>query len=198
MSNIREIPVSSAKAIRLKKDQTIKIINTYGHQVVDTWAFNAVNLAEFLSTEHTRQKLDSIFPKLKNPLFTNKRRSIVILEEDTSPGVHDMLMAACDIYRYQQLGCDTYHKNCTDNLHAALGKLDLKIPNTPSPINLWMNIPVNNKGDCQWKPPKSKAGDYVCLRSTMDCVVVMSACPQDLIPINAGNPVAVHFEIINH
>ena len=66
------------------------------------------------------------------------------------------------------------------------------------PINLWMNIPVDNKGDCQWKPPKSTAGDYVCLRSTMDCIVVMSACPQDLVPINAGKPVAVHFEIIKH
>lgn len=29
-----------------------------------------------------------------------------------------------------------------------------------------------------------KAGDYTELRADMDCIAVMSACPQDIIPIN--------------
>jgi len=37
----------------------------------------------------------------------------------------------------------------------------------------------------------------VVLRAEMDCIVAMSACPQDIIPVNAGNPVEVHFEIID-
>ena len=197
MTNFIEISARSGKAAHLKKGQVIKIINTHGHQVVDTWAFNADDLDEFLSNEHMRQKLNSIFPKPSEPLYTNKRRPILILEEDTSPGIHDTLMAACDIYRYQQLGCMLYHENCDDNLHAAMKEIDLSAPSTPSPLNLWMNIPVGTTGDCGWEPPVSKPGDFVCLRAVMDCVIVMSACPQDLVPINAGNPVEAHFQILD-
>ena len=197
MSDLIEIPARSGKAAHLKKEQAIKIINTYGHQVVDTWAFNEADLDEFLSNEHMRQKLNSIFLKPSEPLYTNKRRPILILEEDTSPGIHDTLMAACDIYRYQQLGCMLYHENCDDNLHAAMKEIDLSAPSTPSPLNLWMNIPVGTTGDCGWEPPVSKPGDFVCLRAVMDCIIVMSACPQDLVPINAGNPVEAHFQILD-
>jgi uncharacterized protein YcgI (DUF1989 family) len=31
----------------------------------------------------------------------------------------------------------------------------------------------------------------------MDVVVAMSACPQDILPINSGKPVEVHYEILN-
>jgi uncharacterized protein YcgI (DUF1989 family) len=41
----------------------------------------------------------------------------------------------------------------------------------------------------------SKAGDSVELRAELDCVVVLSACPQDIIVINANNPVEVHFVV---
>ena len=197
MPDLIEIPARKGKAAHLKEGQIIKIINTHGHQVVDTWVFNASNLNEFSSNEHMRVKLSNIFPKLGEPLYTNKRRPIALLEEDTSPGIHDTLMAACDIYRYQQLGSTEYHENCSDNLHAAMEKLGIKIPNTPAPLNLWMNIPVNEGGNCGWEPPVSKPGDFVTFRVVMDCIFAMSACPQDLVPINAGNPVEAHFQVLD-
>ena len=49
-------------------------------------------------------------------LVTNKRRPILTLVEDTSPGVHDTCMSACDIYRYRGLGVEGHHDSCTDNL----------------------------------------------------------------------------------
>ena len=196
MSELIEIPARKGKATHLEQGQTIKIINTHGHQVVDTWVFNASDLKEYSSNEHTRVNLSSIFPKSGEPLYTNKRRPIAILEEDTSPGIHDTIMAACDKYRYEQLGCADYHENCSENLHLALREIDLNISSTPAPLNLWMNIPVNMEGDCGWKPPVSKPGDFVKFRAVMDCIFAMSACPQDLVPINAGKPVEAHFEIL--
>ncbi len=196
MSELIEIPARKGKATHLEEGQTIKIINTHGHQVVDTWVFNASDLKEYSSNEHTRVNLSSIFPKSGEPLYTNKRRPIAILEEDTSPGIHDTMMAACDRYRYEQLGCADYHENCSENLHLALREIDLNISSTPAPLNLWMNIPVNMEGDCGWKPPVSKPGDFVKFRAVMDCIFAMSACPQDLVPINAGKPVEAHFEIL--
>ena len=193
---LTEIPARKGVAVLVECGKVIKIINTHGHQVVDTWVFNALDLDEFLSNEHMHQKLNSLFPKIGEPIFTNKRRPIAIFEEDTSPGIHDTVMAACDIYRYRQLGCVEYHDNCDDNLHAALKKLGYSISGTPSPLNLWMNIPVDSDGNCGWQPPVSKAGDFVCFKTMMDCIFVMSACPQDLVPINAGNPVEAHFQVL--
>ncbi len=72
-------------------------------------------------------------PKIGDALYSNRRRPILTLVEDTSPGVHGTLMAACDNYRYGLLGCTGYHDNCTDNLAAALYEIGLMPPETPSP-----------------------------------------------------------------
>jgi uncharacterized protein len=191
------IPARKGRACRLLKGQAIKIINTHGHQVVDTWAFNADDLHEFMSNEHIRPTIGTIFPTKAHKLCTNRRRTILDFEEDTSPGIHDTLMAACDDYRYGLLGCKEYHDNCTDNLIAAMRQIGLAPPEVPSPLNLWMNIPVAADGATTFAEPLSRAGDYVVLRAVMDCVVVMSACPQDILPINAGRPVEAHYEILS-
>lgn len=49
-----------------------------------------------------------------------------------------------------------------------------------------MNIPVGPDGKITWGEPLSKPGDHVVLRAVIDCIVVMSTCPQDMIPINGG------------
>ena len=110
MGAMIEIPARGGKATRLRQGQAIKVINTHGHQVVDTWAFNASDLTEFMSMEHLRAMLCTIFPKPGDDLHTNQRRPILHFEEDTSPGIHDTLMAACDTHRYQLLGCTEYHE----------------------------------------------------------------------------------------
>jgi len=198
-SEIMTIPARKGRAARLTKGQAIKIINTHGHQVVDTWCFSLEDLTEFMSMEHIRPTLGKIFPTKGDQLYSNRRRPILFFEEDTSPGIHDTLMAACDDYRYGLLGCKEYHDNCTDNLHAGMRQIGLRAPETPSPLNLWMNIPVDREGRTSWGEPVSKPGDYVVLRAQMDCVVAMSCCPQDILPINgkAGNTVEAHYQILD-
>jgi uncharacterized protein YcgI (DUF1989 family) len=159
------IPARKGKAAFLDKGQRIKVINTHGQQVIDTWAFNRADLTEFMSMEHSRTALSRIMARVGDSMVTNRRRPILALTEDTSPGIHDTLLAACDRYRYELLGCAEYHDNCTDNLAAALAELGLKPPETPSPWNLFMNIPVSSDGNLSFEPPLSKAGDYVVLRA---------------------------------
>ena len=148
--------------------------------------------------EHTRPTIGTIFPRKGHDLFTNRRRPILHFEEDTSPGIHDTLMAACDDYRYGLLGCKEYHDNCTDNLIAGMRQLGIAAPEVPAPLNLWMNIPVDPEGKTSWGEPVSKPGDYVILRARMDCIVAMSACPQDILPINGklGKITDAHFQVL--
>ena len=193
-----EIPVRKGKAARVRKGQTVNVINTNGQQVVDTWAFNADDPREFMSMEHSRVSISGIIPKIGSVFVTNKRRPILTVVEDTSGGIHDTLIAACDRYRYEGLGCAGYHDNCTDNLAAGLAELGLTPPETPSPLNLFMNIPVIDGNAIEFRPPVSTRGSYIALRAELDCVVAFSACPQDIIPINgtAMRPTEAHFEII--
>jgi uncharacterized protein YcgI (DUF1989 family) len=193
-----EIPARKGRAAPLGKGQTVKVINTKGQQVVDTWAFNAEDLHEFLSMEHSRVAIGHIIPKIGDVLVTNRRRPILTLVADTSGGIHDTLLAACDRYRYEGLGCTEYHDNCTDNLAAALAALGLAPPQTPAPLNLFMNIPVIDGDQIAFRPPVSTPGSYVTLRAEMDCILAFSACPQDMVPINgiAMRPTEAHFEIV--
>ncbi|MEM9100538.1 MAG: urea carboxylase-associated family protein [Pseudomonadota bacterium] len=194
---IHTIPARRGHAVRLSQGQAIKMINTHGHQVVDTWAFNAEDVSEYFSVEHWRATVTHIMPRVGDPLVTNHRRPILTFEADTSPGIHDTLMAACDIHRYRLLGVEGYHDNCTDNLAAAMKALGIEEHETPGPLNMWMNIPVDAEGNTSWGEPVSKPGDYVILRAEMDCIVAMSNCPQDILPVNAGNPVETQYEILD-
>ena len=194
-----EIPARRGKAARVRKSQTVKVINTRGQQVVDAWAFNADNMREFMSMEHSRVALGRIIPGIGDALVTNQRRPILTLVEDTSGGIHDTLFAACDRWRYELLGCTEYHDNCTDNLATGLAALGLALPETPAPLNLFMNIPVIDGNRVEVRPPVSTPGSHVALRAEMDCIVAFSACPQDLLPVNglAMRPTEAHFEIMD-
>jgi uncharacterized protein YcgI (DUF1989 family) len=189
------VPARQGRAARLARGQSISVINTHGTQVCDLWALSLANLAEFLSWEHARAGIGRIMPRVGDALLTNRRRPILTLTEDTSPGVHDTLIAACDLFRYLNLGVDGYHDNCADNLRMALAAIGERTTEVPQPFNIWMNIPVHADGSIDWLPTVSRPGDRVTLRAEMDCIVAMSACPQDMIPINNMTPADLAFEV---
>jgi uncharacterized protein len=191
------IPARSGKAARVRQGQSVTVTNTHGSQVVDTWAFNAEDLGEWMSMEHSRPYYMKLRPEVGDTLVTNRRRPILTLVEDTSGGVHDTLIAACDQPRYALLGVTEYHDNCADNLTAGLAELGITKPVTPSPLNLFMHIPWTAEGELSWEEPLSQPGSYVTLRAEMDLVIAFSACPQDILPINGrvGQPTEAHFRI---
>lgn len=197
-TDLHVVPARRGCAVWLAKGQAIQIINTHGQQVVDTWCVNSDDLSEFMSMEHLHATLQGIFPTMGNGLTTNRRRPILMLEDDTSPGRHDTVIAACDVHRYASLGCTHCHDNCTDNLRAALASSICLRRNARPPLNLWMNIPVSPDGKITWGEPLSAPGDYVTLHAVLDCIVVMSTCPQDMIPINgaACTPTEIHYRLL--
>lgn len=252
MSPTQTIPARRGAAALVRAHQKIKIINTHGNQVVDTWVFalpstsigttssrleaplypaasaasssqysTAANRAaaapEFMSMSHCRASLLKLTPTAGDTLVSQKRAPLVKLIEDTSPGVHDTLIAACDRWRYAELGVDTYHESCTDNCWDALAALASSLGDSeegeilqglqmrmggrvPDPFNLFMNIPVTQEGEgarrgVSFDGPLTKPGDYVVFEALRDVVVVMSACPQDVLDINGKKPTDAHFEV---
>jgi len=190
-----EVPARAGKAVSLPQGWSVKLINSLGSQVVDTWAFNRHDLSEHMSMEHTRVMLGRVNPRQGDDLFSNRRRPILRMTEDTSPGVHDTLRAACDPVRYSLLGF-AQHASCANNLVHALAELGLRAPHSPCPLNMFENCPVGEGGALVVVPPPVKAGDYVVLRAEIDAVVVFSSCPMDVFPTNGPDctpkPIAYH------
>jgi uncharacterized protein YcgI (DUF1989 family) len=177
------VPARRGRAFRLSGGECIKVVNTHGSQVVDAWALAPPDLREHMSMPHTRAMLESLRVAAGDHLYSEQRRPIMTLVVDTSPGVHDMLFPACDPVRYELLGHTGHHDNCRDNFHAALAELGLERGACPSPLNLFMHV-SSEGGKLELLPSVSSPGDHVVLRAERDLVVVLSACPQDIVPIN--------------
>ena len=60
------IPARRGRAQRLTAGQSIRIVNTHGHQVVDFWCFSAEDMGEFLSMEHLRPTLGHAVPQARS------------------------------------------------------------------------------------------------------------------------------------
>lgn len=192
------VPAGEGIAVPVAAGQHIRVVNTHGTQVVDTWAFLKADLTECLSMEHCREILQKIFFQPGDQLVTNRYRPILTILADTSPGGHDTLIAACSSEMYAHMGHGGTHANCADNLIAAVKPFGIPIGLVPSPWNLFMLAPVTPSGRIKYLRPRSKPGNYVELRAENDCVVAFSACPDDVYPTNGGDgePRDIHVVIL--
>lgn len=208
MSTPQTLPASSGIAFLLKKDQTVKITNTHGRQVVDLWALNFSNPAEYLSMSHNHAIHRKLHFKVSDTLYSSISQPILSWVEDTSKGDHDTLISACNPLRYERMGLEGWHASCAENYQKAVKGLFAtsviqevkdKFPATPpTPLNLFMNVKVNEQGGIVFRAPTSKEGDSVAFKALMDVIIVLSACPmdqrasEDWLPI----PKEAHYEVI--
>lgn len=179
---------------------------------------------EYLSLPHTRASIHKLVPEVSDELLTNLRNPIITLVEDTSPGAHDTLTAACDANLYRSLGVEKpeEHASCAVNLVLALKELnesaglkgakaigaDITVNIAPTPLHLFMNAPIqldskqsDNEGagakgiTLAVEEPKGKKRSYVRFRAERDLVLVFSACPMDVGSQNGGRCMAANFMV---
>ncbi|MET9669348.1 urea carboxylase-associated family protein [Streptomyces sp. NPDC006475] len=189
MSDARTITVSASgvEAFGVDAGQTFSITDPEGGQVGDLFAFAAEDPEEWLSASHTRAAVSRLFPKPGEQFFTTRRRPILTFRHDQSPGRHDMLIAACDAARYDALGRPG-HASCAQNLLSGLARCGIYTRAVPQPVNVFMDVRPGATGNLTWTPASTRPGDFVVFEAAVDCVVVLSACPQDLVPVNHGGP----------
>jgi uncharacterized protein len=190
------LPARAGVAVPLAAGGRLRITNPEGGQVVDTWALAGTDPSEYVSMEHTRVAIGRLVPRVGDGLYSNRRRPLLTLVEDTSPGVHDTLIAACDPERYRLLGADAGHASCAENFRSALAARGIEVDRVPAPLNLFMNVAWQADGTLEFLPSPAGAGDYVTLAAEIDVTVVLSACPMDLNPINAGGPRDVRLTVL--
>ncbi len=183
----RHIRPGQGQAVEVKAGQYLQIQTVQGKQVADFVAFSQADADEFLSTAATRSTNANIVPQLGMTLYSNRRKPLFEIVEDTV-GRHDMLYACCDPVRYEMLGAEPGHASCRAALTEALTGFGIGFDRIPDPINWFMNVSIQQRGELEIREPLAEAGDYVLLRAIENVVAAISACPQDMGATNAGNP----------
>jgi uncharacterized protein YcgI (DUF1989 family) len=188
------IPATTGRAVTLRAGQTLRIINVEGAQVADFIAYNADDMTEALSTIHSLVSLGRLFPAAGDQLRSNRRRPMVeILRDDT--GRHDMLIAACDPWRYEYDFGVTGHRSCSDNFLQALREWRIERHQLPHPVNFFQNMRYPD-GRVEFGESIAKVGDAVELRALMNLVAAVSACPMDLNPISGYKTRDLAIEVV--
>lgn len=188
------VPAGTARAVTLRNGQRLRIVNIHGKQVADFIAFNASDFSETLGTLHTLVSLGRLFPTAGDRLRTNRRRPMLEITRDDT-GRHDLLIAACDPWRYEYDFGVTGHRNCSDNFLEALQTWGLARHQLPQPVNFFQNMAYPD-GRVEFRESLAKPGDVVELLALMDMVAAVSACPMDLNPISGFRVSDVALEIL--
>jgi uncharacterized protein YcgI (DUF1989 family) len=179
---------------RLEAGQFLKIVDPHGKQAGDFWAFNAANPEEHLSAMHTRVWVNRLCPRPGESFHSNQRRPMLQLVQDTC-GVHDLLTAPCDEHRYRLYGVQGEHASCAGNFRQVMRPFLGASPYIPQPVNLFMNVGVFPDGRVETGDNPSKPGDCVVLKAWIDCIVALSACPQEFNPVAGWYPTDLHVGI---
>ncbi|MFF0447923.1 DUF1989 domain-containing protein [Streptomyces sp. NPDC004609] len=177
------VPAQEGRAFGAAAGDLVEIVDVEGHQVGDLWVIDAADHGRWLSTSHTRDRLERMFPRPGEQFTDQFREPIAEFVADTSPGSHDMLFPPCNRWLYESEGLMD-HPNCHDNFITSAASAGVVLPVVPDPVNIFQNSAPEPDGTLDVLTAASEAGDSVTLRILRDAVVVLTACSVDYWPTN--------------
>jgi uncharacterized protein YcgI (DUF1989 family) len=182
------VPAGGAIAFHVKRGYSFLVIDIEGGQVADLVAFNENDLAEKLDQSRTRINNWKYRISVGDSVYSNKNNPMLTILED-KVGIHDLTFPGCSAFAYEKILKVGRRNGCIENLTEALIKegRDLKPFEIPAPFSLFMDVEYDMKSNSPIiKPAASSSGDYVELRSEMDCLLAVSSCADDITDCNHG------------
>ncbi len=191
---VHVIPPRSGAAFTLDRGQRLTVIDPQGEQVADLLAFSRHDLREVLSSGRTLDYASRIYLTTGDPLYSNRSRVLLRIEEDTV-GRHDFLLTPCSADTFRIIYGDEHpHRGCFGNLAAALAPYGVEPDAIPTAFNVFMNVPVDGEtGEIKVLPPRSRAGDHVTFLAEEDLVIGLTAC--SALQSNNGSFKPIHYEV---
>ena len=171
---------------------TLRIIDLYGNQAVDTLLYDAADIDNRYSAFDTIREQRAVFLTTGSRLLSTRLDELPVITDDTC-GRHDTIGGACaqesNVIRY---GEHTRHQHAcrqTFLLYGAAAGIGQR--QLGHNINFFMNVPVDSQGNLHFDDGLSAPGKYVELRASRDLLVLISNCPQLNNPCNGWDPTAV-------
>ena len=195
MQQLNIIPPRSGTAFILKKGQRLYVVDVEGEQVSDLICYNLHDKAEYLSSGRTIDYAETINLTTGHAFYSNRSNIMFHLVEDTV-GKHDFLLTPCSadtfriIYGHQQP-----HRGCLGNLAEALENYGISSDAIPVTFNVFMNVSLDsNTGKLSVLPPKTRAGDYIVIKSAMDLLIGLTACSAEMSNNYSFKPIGYRVE----
>jgi uncharacterized protein len=205
----RIVEKNSGAAIEVKKGQRLRIA---GKSIVDFVAFNLHDLTERFDQARTKTNQVKIFISTGDILYSKRNNPMLIIVEDTfKEGRHDLQKGMCSRKRFEMVaqggskrvfaeGVDINPKKaeeipdhgCWENLSDAVKPWNISPDDVPSPFNVFQCMRIDPESGIMYDTlirPKDEA--RVDFRAEMDCLVVVSACPE------SGRGQAIRIEVFD-
>ena len=191
------VPARAPWLHRVRRGQTLRIVDLEGNQAVDFLVYAAADDAERYSAQDTIAAQGNLFLKTGSVLLSNEGRPMMTITA-TNVAYHDTIGGACscesNTLRY---GNHTKSQHaCVDNFLDANVRVGRGKRDMVSNINFFMNVPVEADGALGIVDGISAPGLMVDLRAEMDVEVVVSNCPQINNPCNGFDPTPVQLTVL--
>jgi uncharacterized protein len=196
----KTIPAGDWWTHKIKKGQTLRIVDLEGNQAADTLFFSAADPTERYSADRTIQEQAALYLTTGTQIMSTAGNVMLEITADTC-GRHDTLGGACsresNTMRYSH-DTECMHA-CRDSFIRAAQEWEIELNkrDITCNINFFMNVPVSPAGGLTFADGISSPGCYVEMRAAMDIVCMISNCPQLNNPCNGWNPTPVEVLIFD-
>ena len=182
----REVLVKARTGVsfELPQGRRFRVVDVAGKQVSDLVAFVARQPAERFSQANTRKLNGALKISAGGMLYSTRCRPLLRITEDPV-GEHDLLFSSCSAYDYRvRFGLTTPHASCLAILSEVLAPHGIEEAMVPDPFNIFQRSVIRPDFGLETLEPLSRAGDFIELEAQEDCLVAVTACPQDMNPCN--------------
>jgi len=172
------IPPKDGRTIEVKKGQILRVTDVEGEQVGDMVVLNLHDLRERYCAWLSAQLLGNL---VKVPiLYSNPPyiRPLLTIDDDRV-GVHWPGGSRCNRAYYEKLGKQGII-GCQEILERTLYPYGIEPHSVPDVYNVFMRVNVYEDGRRVIGFPAGKKGDYTDFKAHLDCLVAISACPDDV------------------
>jgi hypothetical protein len=178
------VKARTGHAFDVRAGQRFRIVDVEGKQVSDLVAFVREDVTERLSQANTRKLNGALKISRGGVLYSTRCRPLLRITEDTV-GEHDLLFSSCSPYDYRaRFGLTEPHPSCLAILADVLAPHGIAEAMIPDPFNVFQRSRVTPTFGLETLEPLSRAGDWIELEAALDCLVAVTACPQDMNPCN--------------
>lgn len=189
------VPAREARFVSVRAGQLLEVVDVEGRQVGDLVAYRPQDPGEYFSPAHTCTCLMKLAPEVGDALWSNRRTELmrVVLDD---VGRHDFVVPCCDRARYEVGLGVAGHDGCFEQLERGLeafgGRWDMR---PEFAANIFMNNAVAADGRIVTSAPEHRAGARWRVEALVDLVVGLSACPQEITPVNAFEPTSMELRV---
>ena len=178
------VKARTGHAFEVPAGRRFRIVDVDGRQVSDLVAFVREDVTERLSQANTRKLNGALKISRGGVLYSTRCRPLLRITEDTV-GEHDLLFSSCSSYDYRiRFGLSEPHPSCLTILADVLAPHGISEAMIPDPFNVFQHSRVTPTFGLETLEPLSRAGDWIELEAALDCLVAVTACPQDMNPCN--------------